>query len=80
MPQVPESLGERPPVELGPQKTVWLMSIKLQIEIQGEIIQVGHDVIRRGWSHGLSGSGYSTPKARPSPTTTFGAWEMANIS
>lgn len=59
---MPESLGERPQFKLEPQvaETNWLIMINLEIEIQGEILQVRDNYSRTAWSQVYPGRVFRT--------------------
>ena len=59
---MPEGLGERPSLKLERQvvETNWLMMIKLEIEIQGEILQVRDNNSSKGWSQVYPGRVFRT--------------------
>jgi hypothetical protein len=57
-----KSLGEGPSLKLERQvaETNWLMSIKLEIEIQGEILQVRDENSSMAWSQVYPGRVFRT--------------------
>jgi hypothetical protein len=59
---MPEGLGKRPLFELDRRvaETNWLMAIRLEIEIQGEILQVRDENSSRAWSQIYPGRVFRT--------------------